>query len=104
MTSSVGCIPSNCFTADSCDSNILVGLLTLLHVIQLWHIYLLTAVQAATMAFDMPARQSLVPNLVPREDLPNAFSLQSIAFSTGAIAGPALSGVTIAYWGQQAAY
>lgn len=81
-----------------------LGLLTLLGVIRLWHIYVLTAIQATASAFDLPARQSLVPNLVPREDLPNAFSLQSIAFSTGSIAGPALSGVTIAYWGQQAAY
>jgi MFS family permease len=81
-----------------------LGLLTLTGRIQLWHIYALTAVQAAAMAFDLPARQSLVPNLVPREDLANAFSLQSIAFNTGAIAGPALSGVIIAYWGQQYAY
>jgi MFS family permease len=83
---------------------LVLGLLTMLQIIQLWHIYVLTAIQAATMAFDMPARQSLVPNLVPREDLPNAFSLQSIAFNTGAIAGPALSGLTIAYWGQEFAY
>ena len=83
---------------------VLLGLLTLSGVIQLWHIYLLTAIQAATMAFDLPARQSLVPNLVPRQDLPNAFSLQSIAFNTGAIAGPALSGMTIAYGGQESAY
>jgi MFS family permease len=83
---------------------LVLGLLTMLQIIQLWHIYGLTAIQAATMAFDMPARQSLVPNLVPREDLPNAFSLQSIAFNTGAIAGPALSGLTIAYWGQEFAY
>jgi MFS family permease len=81
-----------------------LGLLTYLGVIQLWHIYLLTAVQAIAMSFDLPARQSLVPNLVPREDLPNAFSLQSIAFNTGAIAGPALSGVVIGYWGQSYAY
>ncbi len=81
-----------------------LGILTLLHVIQLWHIYLLTAIQASAMAFDLPARQSLVPNLVPREDLPSAFSLQSIAFSTGAIAGPALSGIVIGYWGQAFAY
>lgn len=81
-----------------------LGLLTMLGIIRLWHIYLLTAVQAAASAFDLPARQSLVPNLVPREDLPNAFSLQSIAFNTGAIAGPALSGVVIAYWGQPYAY
>ena len=83
---------------------LMLGLLTMLGTIQLWHIYLLSAIQAAAMAFDMPARQSLVPNLVPRDDLPNAFSLQSIAFNTGAIVGPALSGVTIAYWGQESAY
>ena len=81
-----------------------LGILTLIGVIQLWHIYLLSAIQASAMAFDLPARQSLVPNLVPREDLPNAFSLQSIAFSVGAIVGPALSGVVIGYLGQEYAY
>jgi len=81
-----------------------LGLLTLLNVIQLWHIYALTALQAAAMAFDLPARQSLVPNLVPRDDLPGAFSLQSIAFNTGAIVGPAMSGVVIGYLGQEAVY
>jgi MFS family permease len=83
---------------------LVLGLLTMLGHIQLWHIYLLTGIQAAAAAFDIPARQSLVPNLVPREDLPNAFSLQSIAFNTGAIIGPALSGLVIAYWGQEFAY
>ena len=81
-----------------------LGILTLFHVIRLWHIYLLTAIQASATAFDLPARQSLVPNLVPREDLPSAFSLQSIAFNTGAIAGPALSGIVIGYWGLAYAY
>jgi MFS family permease len=72
--------------------------------IQLWQIYLLTAFQAVAMAFDTPARQSLVPNLVPAQDLPSAFSLQSIAFNTGAILGPALSGLVIGYWGQEYTY
>ncbi len=81
-----------------------LGLLTLFGVIQLWHIYVLSAIQASAMAFDLPARQSLVPNLVPRGDLPSAFSLQAIAFNTGAILGPALSGVVIGYWGQEYAY
>jgi MFS family permease len=67
--------------------------------ITLWHIYTLTAIQAVAIAFDLPARQALVPNLVSPRDLPNAFSLQSIAFQTGAIVGPALSGLVIAYWG-----
>ena len=81
-----------------------LGFLTLSGDIQLWHIYALTAVQAAAMAFDLPARQSLVPNLVPREDLPSAFSLQSIAFNTGSIIGPALSGIIIGYLGQEYTY
>src|SRR5512138_209163 len=81
-----------------------LGLLTLSHTIQLWHIYALTAIQAAAAAFDLPARQSLVPNLLSREDLPSAFSLMSIAFSTGAILGPALSGIVIGYWGTGWAY
>ena len=63
---------------------------------QIWHIYLLTAVQAAANAFDLPARQAMVPNLLPEEDLTNAFSLNSIAFNLGAMAGPVLAGVVIA--------
>ncbi len=81
-----------------------LGLLTLWHVIQLWHIYALTAVAAVAGAFDLPARQSLVPNLVPTKDLPSAFSLTSIAFSVGSILGPALSGIVIGYYGTAAAY
>ena len=83
---------------------VLLGLLTLSGKIQLWHIYLLTGIQAAAMAFDLPARQALVPNLIPRDILPSAFSLQSIAFNTGAIVGPAMSGIVIGYLGQEYAY
>lgn len=78
--------------------------LTLSGQISLWQIYLLTAVQALAIAFDSPARQALVPNLVPARDLPNAFSMTSIAYQTGAIVGPALSGLVIAYWGQAYTY
>ncbi len=72
--------------------------------IALWHIYLLTALQALAVAFDTPARQAMVPNLVPAKDLSSAFSLTSIGFQTGAIVGPALSGLVIAYWGQSYVY
>lgn len=81
-----------------------LGLLTLWHVIHLWNIYALTALAATAGAFDLPARQSLVPNLVATEDLPSAFSLTSIAFSVGSILGPALSGIVIGYWGTAWAY
>jgi MFS family permease len=58
-------------------------------------IYLLTAVGAATIAFDSPARQSLIPNLVSLEHLTNAVSLNSIAMEVGTIAGPALGGLVL---------
>jgi MFS family permease len=74
-----------------------LALLTFSGRVTLWHLYLLTAVQAVAIAFDTPARQALIPNLVPARDLPNAFSLGSIAFQTGAIVGPGLSGLVIAY-------
>ena len=48
-----------------------LGVLTVTGQIQIWHIYLLTGLQATALAFDLPARQSLVPNLVPREVLPS---------------------------------
>ncbi|MBM3151086.1 MAG: MFS transporter [Chloroflexi bacterium] len=50
-------------------------LLTFSGGISIWFVYALTAVQAAAMAFDLPARQALAPNLVPGKDLPSAFSL-----------------------------
>jgi len=83
---------------------LILGLFTQFGHITIWHIYFITALSATAVAFDGPARQSLVPNLVPAGDLPNAFSLSSIAFQTGSVVGPALSGIIIARWGQQAVY
>ncbi|MCL4394495.1 MAG: MFS transporter [Chloroflexi bacterium] len=59
-------------------------------------IYLLSALTAATVAFDSPARQALVPNLVPREQLTNALSLNNMMSQAAAIIGPALAGFVIA--------
>lgn len=59
-------------------------------------IYLLTALGAAATAFDSPARQSMVPNLVKPEHLTNAISLNTLIFQIGSIAGPALAGVLVA--------
>ncbi|MCC6956744.1 MAG: MFS transporter [Anaerolineales bacterium] len=81
-----------------------LALLTFNGTISLWHIYALTAIQALAVAFDTPARQSLVPNLVPARDLPNAFSMSSLAAQIGSIVGPALSGLVIAYFGQAFTY
>ena len=81
-----------------------LAILTFTGSITLWQIYALTALQAATIAFDMPARQAMVPSLVPGKDLANAFSMQSIAQNTGAVIGPMLAGVVIATLGQAYTY
>jgi MFS family permease len=78
--------------------------LTFTGTVQIWHIYALTAIQAAAVAFDGPARQAIVPNLVPPKDLPSAFSLNNIAFNAGAVIGPVLSGAVIASLGQGYTY
>lgn len=75
---------------------LVLSYLTFADLIELWHLYTLTAAQAVALSFDLPARQSLTPNIVPAEDLPNAFSMQSIAFTTGAIVGPAMTGLVLA--------
>lgn len=61
-----------------------------------WPIYVLAASGAAVGAFDLPARQALVPTLVPRDHLPNAISLTSTMFQAASIAGPAAGGLLIA--------
>jgi MFS family permease len=83
---------------------LILGLLTLSGHINIWLIYLLTALQAVVVAFDGPARAALIPNLVPTEDLANAFSLNSIAFDAGSVIGPAITGFVIAASGQASVY
>jgi len=63
---------------------------------QVWLIYMLAAAGSAVGAFDLPARNALVPTLVPREHLPNAISLNTIMFQTASVAGPSLGGILIA--------
>jgi MFS family permease len=61
-----------------------------------WPIYLFTALGAATGVFDNPARQALVPNLVPKEHLTNAISMNMLAFDTATVLGPAIGGLLLA--------
>src|SRR5262249_11803130 len=57
--------------------------------------YLLTAISSAAIAFDSPARQALMPSLVPVEDFPNAVSLGLVVFNAATIVGPAISGLLL---------
>jgi MFS family permease len=81
-----------------------LGLTTAWRVVSLWLIFGLVIIQSVAVAFDGPARQALIPSLVPRENLANAYSLNSIASKVGGILGPAICGVVIVFWGLQWAY
>ena len=61
-----------------------------------WPIYLLTALSSAATAFENPARQALLPALVPERDLPGAVSLGFTAYQVATVAGPLLAGLALA--------
>lgn len=67
--------------------------------VALWHVYLLAALFGVTNAFDMPARQAFVSEMVDKEALMNAIALNSAMFNTGRILGPAVAGVLLAAFG-----
>ncbi len=73
-----------------------LAVLTLHGLTSLWPIYVLAALSSAAGAFDAPARQALMPTLVPRAQLPNAISLNTIAMQTASVLGPAAGGLMIA--------
>jgi MFS family permease len=78
----------------------LLGFLTLGHHETILTLYVLTGMTSAAGAFDNPARQALVPRLVPREDLPGALAMNLTMFHAGMIGGPAIAGVLIASAGE----
>lgn len=80
-------------------SAFVLGLATLFGIVNVWWIYAVGFVNAAAASFDLPARQSLMPNLVPPEDLTNAVTLSSMVFQIATILGPGIAGVLIARFG-----
>ena len=67
---------------------LLLAALTWLGRVQIWHILLASFAGAALLAFDNPARQALIPDLVQPGDLLNALSLNSATYTGAALIGP----------------
>jgi MFS family permease len=75
--------------------------LTLAHVITLWEIIVLTALQGLINAFDMPARQSfLIQMIEDRNDLGNAIAINSSMVNGARLIGPAIAGLLIGAVGE----
>lgn len=76
-----------------------LGLLAVTGTAQVWHVYVIAFVFGVASAFDAPARQSFVPELVGADDLTNAVGLNSASFNAARLVGPGLAGVLIAALG-----
>lgn len=81
-----------------------LALITFHGLTKIWPILLLTAIASAAWAFDTPARQSLLPMLVPRNDFQNAVSLSMLMFQIGMVTGPPLAGFVLASHGPAFVY
>ncbi|GAA1246656.1 MFS transporter [Janibacter melonis] len=77
-------------------SALIGGLLVVSGSAQLWHFYLLALLTGVATAFDNPARQTFVGEMVPAERLANAVALNSASFNLGRLVGPGVAGLTIA--------
>src|ERR1700710_1470517 len=73
-----------------------LGLLVVTGLVRLWHVYVFAFLLGCAAAFDAPARQTFVAELVEEHDLPNAVALNSTSFNAARMTGPAIAGVLIA--------
>ena len=77
----------------------LLALFTIFHIINIALIYVLVLIAASASAFEFPTRQSIIPTLVPREQMPEALSLSMVMMQLTFIIGPTLGGFVIAWLG-----
>jgi predicted MFS family arabinose efflux permease len=70
----------------------------------LWVLFVATCASAAFQGLDWPTRSAIMPMIVPVEDLPSAYALQSVVINSAVVIGPALAGVIIAAFGLGAVY
>lgn len=85
-------------------SAVALAVVTWFGLTSVWPIYALTALAAAATAFDNPARQALMPMLVPAEEFPNAVSLWMIVFHLSTVIGPALAGLVLGLYSPAMVY
>jgi MFS family permease len=73
-----------------------LGLLSVSGLVQLWHVYVFACLLGCVSAFDAPARQTFVAELVSDSELANAVALNSTSFNAARMIGPAIAGLLIA--------
>ena len=80
-------------------ASLTVGLLALTDQLQFWHLYVLSFASGTLSAFSIPARHALFAGLVPRSSMQSAVTFNAVAVRSGALIGPSIGGVALAYGG-----
>ena len=83
----------------ACAESAALAILTLTHLIQVWMVVCLALFQGLVNAFDIPLRQAMMMEMVGRDDLRHAISLNSIMFNLARVIGPSVAGILIALVG-----
>jgi MFS family permease len=78
---------------------LVLGVLVVTHAVQLWQVYVLATLLGVVNVFDNPARQTFMIEMVGRDELPNAVSLNSVIMNASRVVGPAIGGVIITLFG-----
>ncbi|MBI5554547.1 MAG: MFS transporter [Elusimicrobia bacterium] len=81
-----------------------MGILFSFQLIEFWQIVVLSGLMGIVNAFDMPARQSFVVEMVGKADLSNAIALNSMIFNVARIIGPVIAGFIVGAWGVGACF
>jgi len=84
--------------------NLVLAVLVISGRVEAWHVFVTAALAGSVMAFQQPARQSMIPDLVDRPDLMNAVALNSGVLNTMRTLGPTLAGVIVAVVGVGGCY
>jgi MFS family permease len=79
-----------------CLTALAIGLLVGFGLIQYWHLVVTSFIQGLMVSINMPARQSWIPSLVSRDELPNAIALNNAGLNASRIIGPSVAGILIA--------
>src|SRR5438477_4705156 len=81
-----------------------LGLLVMAGRIQIWHVVVIAAVLGTCIAFEMPAINALVPELVSKDEIATAIALDRSVFHGSRLVGPSLAGLFVAWWGAASAF
>jgi MFS transporter, DHA1 family, staphyloferrin A biosynthesis exporter len=78
-----------------CLMALFLGVMNYLGTIRVWHVLLVSALTGFAVSFEQPVRQSILHDLVPRTELPNAIALYQMVFNGSMLFGPSIGGMLI---------